>query len=595
VATNETPTILIVDDDRSIQRLLADALAQEGFSVAVERDGEWAVDTFNKRPVDAIVLDLLLPAINGYEVARIIRSTPRGQNTPIIMISGVYKSAIHQREALEKHGAHAFIEKPIRLSALLDALRTALGGRYPQRPEPVAFPLAASQGVEQLADPHAQEEAGLVERQSEEASAAIGIKGNFRQRPFPEVLADIFHSKGTGALLLRRDKVKKIAYFREGQPLSIKSNLLSECLGRVMVHERIISEAECEESIRRMKIAHRRQGAILIEMGSISPHNLVYALNLQLRLKLFEVFAWDHGEYRFNPRIPPPSETVNLEMSTAAVVYEGVRRHFDVARLRHSLGEADELYIHRSNSPAYPLFDAGLGEEEQLLLQAIDGSRTVADLRALELLSPLDTDRLLYAMKCAGLVDLKKHPQAEAQRVAAAGGQPEPVTDGAGDPEAGSWSDDEAPDASNDAQLIAESTETPPSLRGGVGEIGLAEAKFQLGEELLRERQYEAAHQLFAEAVQISGGAAQFHAYAGWSQFQMRPDDPACVEAALSALAKAISLNPTVDKSYLFSGYIYKALGQMDQAESHFEKAIQCNPDCEEALQELKALTEARR
>jgi len=590
VATHEAPTILIVDDDRSVQRLLADALAQQGFSVAVERDGEWAVDTFNKRQVDAIVLDLLLPAINGYEVARIIRSTPRGRNTPIVMISGVYKSAIHQREAVEKHGAFAFIEKPIRLSLLFEALQSALGERYPQAPAPSTVQASAAGHVpEQLADPQAQEEAGMVERHSEESAADLEIRGDFRERPFPEVLAEIFRWKGTGALLLRRDKVKKIAYFRDGQPLSIKSNLLSECLGRVMVGERIISEAECEESIRRMKATHRRQGAILIEMGSISPHNLVYALNLQLRMKLFEVFAWDHGEYRFNPRIAPPAETVNLEMSTAAVIYEGVRRHFDIGRLRQVLADADDFYLHRSNNPTYPLFDASLGEEELLLLQSIDGLRTVADLRAMELLSPLDTDRLIYAMKCAGLIELKGASPAEAPHSSAAPRAPATTAQESGPAER---APEEPPDASGDAELIAEAPDPAAELQGRVGEIGLAEAKFQLGEELLREQQYEAAHQMFLEAVKIYDQAAQFHAYLGWSRFQMQPDDPASAEAALEAIRKAISLNPTVDKSYLFSGYIYKALGRMGEAETHFEKAVQCNPDCSEALRELKTLSQ---
>ncbi|HKD43189.1 MAG TPA: response regulator [Myxococcaceae bacterium] len=591
MATHEAPTILIVDDDRSVQRLLADALAQQGFSVAVERDGEWAVDTFNKRQVDAIVLDLLLPAINGYEVARIIRSTPRGQNTPIVMISGVYKSEIHQREAVEKHGAVAFIEKPIRLSLLFEALQSALGERYPHSPVPSTVqPSAAGQGPEQLADPQAQEEAGMVERHSEESPADLEIRGDFQERPFPEVLAEIFRWKGTGALLLRRDKVKKIAYFRDGQPLSIKSNLLSECLGRVMVRERIISEAEYEESLRRMKATHRRQGAILIEMGSISPHNLVYALNLQLRMKLFEVFAWDHGEYRFNPRIAPPAETVNLEMSTAAVIYEGVRRHFDIGRLRQVLADADDLYLHRSNNPTYPLFDASLGEEEQLLLQSIDGQRTVANLRAMELLPPLDTDRLIYAMKCAGLIELKGASRTEAPQASAATLAPAmiPRESSAAEPERPG----EPPDASGDAELIAEAPDPAAELQGRVGEIGLAEAKFQLGEELLRERQYEAAHQMFLEAVKIYDQAAQFHAYLGWSRFQMQPDDPASAAAALDAIQKAISLNPMVDKSYLFSGYIYKALGRMGEAETHFEKAVQCNPDCTEALRELKTLSQ---
>ncbi len=251
----------------------------------------------------------------------------------------------------------------------------------------------------------------LIVEEERASTPPQDIRGDFRQRAFPEVLSEIFQRKASGALLLRREKVKKIAYFRDGQPQSIKSNLLSECLGRVMVQERIISEAECEESLRRMKASGRRQGEVLIEMGSISPHNLAYALNLQLRIKLFEVFAWESGEHQFNPRIAPPPEGVNLEMTTGAMIYEGVRRHFDVERIRHVLGPADDLFVHRSKSSAHPALEAELGEEEQQLLQASDGRRTVSELRALELLSPLDTDRFVYAMKCAGLLDLKPEPQ----------------------------------------------------------------------------------------------------------------------------------------------------------------------------------------
>lgn len=565
MATTNSPTVLIVDDDRAVQRLLADALAKEGFTVAVERDGEWAVDTFNKREVDAILLDLLLPAINGYEVARIVRTTPRGRNTPIIMISGVYRSAVHQREAVEKHGAFAFLEKPIRLSALYETLRAALGDRYPQPREPAPEAEAESLAAVKLADSELREEVGLVEQHSQSAAPLQGMRGEFRQRPFPEVLSEIFHWKGTGALLLRREKVKKIAYFRDGQPQSIKSNLLSECLGQVMVRERIISEAECEESLRRMKATGRRQGAVLIEMGSISPHNLAYALNVQLRIKLFEVFSWESGDYQFNPKIAPPPETVNLEMSAAAVIYEGVRRHFDVERIRQVMGSVDDRFVHRSAASGSLSLD--LGEEEQQLLHAVDSRKTVADLRALELLSPLDTDRFIYAMRCTGLLEMKQDlSRHEPEPLKAE--PPKPEVEPTVGPEH-PWTDE-------------------------IGSVGLAEAKFQLGEELLRERQYQAAHHLFREAVEIYGQASQFHAYLGWTLFQMEPGNPVSVEAAFASLENAIRLNPTVDKSYLFSGLIYKALGRPDQAETQFQKAIECNPGCDEALEELKALRSSK-
>src|SRR3954447_877635 len=116
---NDSVNVLIVDDDRTIQRMLGDALKKEGFIVTVERDGEWALKTFEKKAFDVVLLDLLLPAINGYEVARRMKEMPHGAETPIIMMSGVYKSPEQAEEAVARHGAFAFLEKPFQLKRLL--------------------------------------------------------------------------------------------------------------------------------------------------------------------------------------------------------------------------------------------------------------------------------------------------------------------------------------------------------------------------------------------------------------------------------------------------------------------------------------------
>ena len=73
---------------------------------------------------------------------------------------------------------------------------------------------------------------------------------------------------------MRREPTKKIVYLKEGYPIFVKSNLLSECLGRVLVREKMISDEECERSLVQMKDkSGRQQGTVLIEMGAISPHN----------------------------------------------------------------------------------------------------------------------------------------------------------------------------------------------------------------------------------------------------------------------------------------------------------------------------------
>ncbi|MGZ6081239.1 MAG: response regulator, partial [Myxococcaceae bacterium] len=422
MAPPEPVHVLVVDDDRNVQRMLADALTRHGFRVTVERDGEAALAAFERQPFDVVLLDVLLPALNGYEVARRIKSTPRGEKTPVLMLSGIYKTKLHQAQAMERHGAAGFVEKPFKLNQLFGKLEGVLGDRFPQPPPAPAANGAPEPASEPLADPRAEAEASLVESTAEESTTAELTaeeagpveptappldRGDFATRSFPELLADLHRRRATGGLLLRRDRVKKIVFLRGGAPESVKSNRLSECLGRVMVRERMISEADCEESLKRMKAAGRQQGTVLIEMGCISPHNLRYALELQLRLKLLEVFTWTRGEFQFNPRAQPPAETVRLQMSTAAIVYEGVRRSHDQARLQTLLGDVAGRYVHPAEDPLFAAQDMSLGEEEAGLLALMDGSRTVRELRRRGPLSPLDTDRFLYALLASQMVELR--------------------------------------------------------------------------------------------------------------------------------------------------------------------------------------------
>ena len=374
--------VLVVDDDRNVQRMLADALGKAGFRVTVEQDGEAALAAFERQPFDVVSLDVLLPALNGYEVARRIKSTPRGERTPVLMLSGIYKTKMHQAQAVERHGAAAFVEKPFKLTHLFGKLEGALGDWFP-RPPP-ALPTNGAGALRPSPGRPASSGRGFPARvrrrgvdrrraRARRGRAAPGARvdrrtrsgpGTFAIRAFPQLLADLHRRRASGGLLLRRDKVKKIVFVRGGAPESVKSNRLSECLGRVMVRERMISEADCEESLKRMKASGRQQGTVLIEMGCISPHNLRYALELQLRLKLLEVFGWTRGEFQFNLKAQPPAETVRLQMSTAATAYEGVKRSYDTARLLESLGEIAGKYVRPAEDPLFAAQDMSLGEEE---------------------------------------------------------------------------------------------------------------------------------------------------------------------------------------------------------------------------------------
>ncbi|MBL9039727.1 MAG: response regulator, partial [Archangium sp.] len=404
--------MLIVDADRAHQRTLADALVRQGYVVTVERDGEWAMKTLEKKTFDVLIIDPTLPSMHGFEVVAQLRVLQGGARTPVIFISAVYTDPEQQAEALSEYGAVGYLTKPVDLTELSTVLKKALGKRKPKptvikAPPPVEEDAATG---EFMADDLQRDEVTAVEAQSRTNAGGPSLRGDFSSRPFAEVLAEVHRWRASGALLLRRQNVKKIVYFRNGTPESVKSNLLVECLGKVLVREKMISEAECEESLRRMKKSKRMQGTVLIDMGCLSPHNLQYALVLQLQEKLYDAFRWDTGEFQFNPAVEPPPEPLTLGMTTAQLIVEGVRRAYDAKRLSKALGNVGEQYVHLSDEPLYALQDAGLSDEETELMRMVDGHQTVSTLRALNVLSRLETDRLLFAMTCAQMVQLKDAP-----------------------------------------------------------------------------------------------------------------------------------------------------------------------------------------
>ncbi|HET9036313.1 MAG TPA: response regulator [Myxococcaceae bacterium] len=690
MAPTDPVHVLVVDDDRNVQRMLADALTRAGFRVTVERDGEAALAAFERQTFDVVLLDVLLPALNGYEVARRIKSTPRGERIPVLMLSGIYKTKLHQAQAVERHGAAGFVEKPFKLNQLFGKLEGVLGERFPKPPPPTHSNGSPEPASEPLADPRAQAEASLVEFTADStatdeagtgaapASAPAVDRGTFATRAFPELLADLQRRRATGGLLLRRDKVKKIVFFRGGVPESVKSNRLSECLGRVMVRERMISEADCEESLKRMKTSGRQQGTVLIEMGCISPHNLRYALELQLRLKLLEVFGWAKGEFQFNPRAQPPPETVRLQMSTAGIVHEGIKRSYAAGRIHAALGEIAGKYVHPAEDPLFAAQDMSLGEEEAGLLALMDGSRTVRELRRRGPLSPLDTDRFLYALLCSQMVELRRErrtgpPPAPPLRVTAAAAVDQPWDEDeevleledevAGDDDEGHLRErllgalaamrrmdyfellglrhDAPPDAVRSAavellreyrvdgpassaevetvvhqiaELVGKAHDTlidaaararyEAELRAGgvkhevgeaVGRMLEAESAFRRGEQLLAAGDLPGAHAAFSEAVRLQPEEGEFLALLGWSTHARAPSDAVAGREALTLLAEAVERSPTLDRAHLYKGHVHKALGQNGEAQGEYEKAVECNPGCTEALRELSILTWAAR
>jgi len=80
-------TILIVEDDENIQQLVGYNLAKAGFNVLYADNGEQALASVKRELPDLMVLDIMLPSLNGFEVCKILRKDPQTRTMPIIMLT----------------------------------------------------------------------------------------------------------------------------------------------------------------------------------------------------------------------------------------------------------------------------------------------------------------------------------------------------------------------------------------------------------------------------------------------------------------------------------------------------------------------------
>src|SRR5579875_1173652 len=114
--------ILVVDDEPAVRRALERALRLDKYEVELAEDGEAALDRLSERPVDAVVLDVMMPGVDGLEVCRRMRAA--GDKTPVLMLTA--RDAIDDRVLGLDVGADDYLVKPFALRELQARLRALL-------------------------------------------------------------------------------------------------------------------------------------------------------------------------------------------------------------------------------------------------------------------------------------------------------------------------------------------------------------------------------------------------------------------------------------------------------------------------------------
>lgn len=116
--------ILVIDDEEDLQKLLRIRLEQENFNVVIASDGDMGIKMAEKDLPDLIMLDIMMPKMDGYTCLKEITNLPKTKDIPVLMLSGKEEEKVKDLFIFQK--ISGYIEKPFELDNLVSKIKEIL-------------------------------------------------------------------------------------------------------------------------------------------------------------------------------------------------------------------------------------------------------------------------------------------------------------------------------------------------------------------------------------------------------------------------------------------------------------------------------------
>jgi curved DNA-binding protein CbpA/DNA-binding response OmpR family regulator len=605
--------VLIVEDEESASRLLATLCAELGVAAQVTRSGAKAKEMLAdaqqaNRPFVAVVLDLVLAELDGFQVGQFVRAQPWGAELPLVVVSGVYKQP--NPDLIARLQPQAYFAKPFDLPELRDALIKAC----------------------------------KVE------GATTSASGELSKSPAPRLFVELLQKKSTGVLTLTHESTVRRIWFQHGMIRYAQSTVLAETAGAAQVASGLVKQASFD---RALALARQNKVAVHEALGQsrvMTPEQIRAAVKQQTIDTAMNALAMEAGQHRFDPHAPEQlSQVPDARISPVAVVLEAAKRLGSPEAARAWLEERAAQKMARSPELERELFSVKNTWPGESVTPIAAGTHTVAEALA-RIKGP--EQPLLHWLCLSGLVHLSGGQKApspppepaedesrfsqrgrDARKTLAAAQErlreanhyevlgvlhSAPVeavkkayvaaaklyhSDAFSGLDLGSarriaeelfGKVSEAHQVLSDAEKRAEYDvyldRKAKGLPTDVGAVVRAEGLFQRGEKLFAAGKWREAESAFRQAIALNHAEPEFHAYLGMAMFRAGGN----ADEAVGLVERALQMDPRLRSAALFLSRMHEARGDEERAKSVLREVLKTDPEFGEAKTELARLRKSQ-
>ncbi len=466
--------VLVIDDSATITKVVQLVLTKAGYRVNIAGDGEAGLVAVRSQRPDLILLDFVMPRMNGYQFCRELTADSKLRDIPVILMSA--KGDQVGERFVKVMGIVDYITKPFSPEAITAVVQHTIG-KYGGPVESEENPslvtgedLAATDDADrsharsaalidlrkQVSDVVSARVAALFQlaESANDADAKVGtdaaaiadavrtaldddalndmlgsvdlglfgenapgLRGDLRVVPLAEVLQLLDVQEQSGVLTVERAEAKVEIYFRRGRvDQAIAEGVPDEfLLGRFVLDAELMQKTDFESFLesRTQHTGSKLFGQALVRLGFLAEADLKSCLTRQSSELIYEILRWRHGRFRFGAgvELPPAVIDAALGLDVEAVLMEGYRRVDEWHLIERAIDNFDVVFL-RNEDQVAQMGRGRLTREELAVLELVNGKNTVKDIIRRSRMGSFEVSKMLYRLLSIKLVRRRVLPVA---------------------------------------------------------------------------------------------------------------------------------------------------------------------------------------